>query len=47
MDVIIRTSTAADFDDILRVINDGASSYKGVIPEEAWKEPYFPESELR
>jgi GNAT superfamily N-acetyltransferase len=31
---------------ILDVINDAASAYKGVIPQDRWKEPYMSEKEL-
>ena len=35
-----------EFHEILAVINDGASAYKGVIPPDRWHEPYMTESEL-
>lgn len=44
---MIRNATPADFDDIRVVINDGASAYRGVIPEDRWHEPYISEKELR
>ena len=44
---MIRSCTPADFDAILQVINDGASAYKGVIPDDCWHEPYMPADELR
>jgi len=31
---------------LLKIINDSASAYKGIIPEDRWKEPYMPENEL-
>jgi GNAT superfamily N-acetyltransferase len=37
----------SEFDAILNVVNDAAQAYKGVIPEDRWKEPYMPASELR
>lgn len=43
---MIRQSTSADFAEILAVINDGASAYKGVIPEDRWHEPYMSDAEL-
>jgi N-acetylglutamate synthase-like GNAT family acetyltransferase len=43
----IRRCTDADFDAIVEIINDGAQAYRGVIPEDCWKEPYMPEQELR
>ena len=30
-----------DLDSILEVINDAAQVYKGVIPDDRWKEPYM------
>lgn len=44
---MIRSCTLADFDALLQVINDGASAYKGVIPDDRWHEPYMPADELR
>ncbi len=35
-----------DFHEIYEIINDGASAYKGVIPDDRWQEPYMPEDEL-
>lgn len=32
--------------ELLTVINDAAQAYKGIIPEDRWKEPYMPASEL-
>lgn len=37
----------SDFQDILDIINDGASAYKGVIPADRWHEPYMSEEELQ
>ena len=36
----------SEFDAILTVVNDAAQTYKGVIPEDRWQEPYMPASEL-
>jgi N-acetylglutamate synthase-like GNAT family acetyltransferase len=36
----------SDFNDILDIINDGASAYKGVIPDDRWHDPYMSEEEL-
>lgn len=36
----------SDFDAILKVVNDAAKAYKGVIPRDRWKEPYMPLEEL-
>jgi len=35
------------FNSILHVVNDAAESYRGVIPEDRWKEPYMSAEELR
>lgn len=43
---MIRRCQAADFEDILAVINDGARAYRGVIPAESWHEPYMGAAEL-
>ena len=37
----------SDFDNMLRVINDAARAYRGVIPDDRWKEPYMSADELR
>lgn len=37
----------SDFDAILKIINDAAQAYKGVIPGDRWKEPYMSAEELR
>ena len=44
---MIRPSTTADFETIYNVVNDGASAYKGVIPEDRWHDPYMTRSELQ
>lgn len=36
-----------EFKSILHVINDAAEAYRGVIPEDRWKEPYMSAEELR
>lgn len=36
-----------DFTEIYEIINDGASAYKGIIPEDRWHEPYMTEEELK
>lgn len=43
---MIREYTKNDLLNILRVINDAASKYKGVIPDDCWHEPYMPEEDL-
>lgn len=44
---MIRKLSNSDFDAILRVVNDAAVAYKGVIPADRWKDPYMPTDELR
>ena len=38
---------SSEFDSILGVVNDAAEAYRGVIPEDRWKEPYMSAEELR
>ena len=44
---LIRECNDSDVEQIYRIINDAAKAYKGVIPEDRWKEPYMPKSELQ
>jgi GNAT superfamily N-acetyltransferase len=44
---MIRSLSPSDFDEILKAINDAAQAYKGVIPDDRWKEPYMSVEELR
>jgi N-acetylglutamate synthase-like GNAT family acetyltransferase len=44
---MIRKSSTNDFKSIYDVINEAAQSYKGVIPDEYWKEPYMSKDELK
>ena len=44
---MIRKLSSSYFDSILKVINDSAQAYKGVIPKDRWKDPYMPAEELR
>lgn len=44
---MIRPATENDFNSIYEIINDSASAYKGVIPDDRWHEPYMPQDELR
>lgn len=37
----------ADFENILKVVNDAAIAYKGKIPFDCWEEPYMPRKELK
>jgi len=43
----IRKCGAEDEERILRIINEAAKAYQGVIPEDRYKEPYMPRQELR
>jgi GNAT superfamily N-acetyltransferase len=43
---LIRKCQPRDFDMIWQVINDGARAYKGIIPEDRWKEPYMSKLEF-
>ena len=35
-----------DFNEIYEIINDGATAYRSVIPEDRWHEPYMTKEEL-
>ena len=43
---MISEYTKSDISKILHVINDAALRYKGVIPDNCWREPYMSEQEL-
>jgi N-acetylglutamate synthase-like GNAT family acetyltransferase len=43
---VIRLCEPADAPEIFEIINDSAQAYKGVIPEDAWHEPYMSMAEL-
>ena len=44
--MMIRKLLSSDFRSILEVVNEAALVYKGVIPDDRWKEPYMSEEEL-
>jgi GNAT superfamily N-acetyltransferase len=44
---MIRSLLSSDFGAILEVINDAAQAYRGVIPDDRWKEPYMSVEELK
>ena len=44
---MIRPCVEKDFKTIFKIINDAAQAYKGVIPDDCWKDPYMLKSELR
>ena len=39
--------TKDDFNLMFSIINDAARAYRGIIPDDRWKEPYMPAEELR
>jgi GNAT superfamily N-acetyltransferase len=43
---VIRPCTEADLTRILRIINDAATAYRGVIPDDCYHELYMPLEEL-
>ena len=45
--MMIRRLSLSDLDSILKVINNAARVYKGVIPDDSWKEPYMTSEELK
>jgi len=44
---MIRQCTPSEFDAIYAIINNAAMVYRGVIPQDRWKEPYMSKEELR
>jgi hypothetical protein len=32
---------------VYEIVNDAAVAYRGVIPQDRWKEPYMPRKELQ
>lgn len=44
---MIRPCDRKDFDSIYSIINEAARVYRGVIPEDRWKEPYMSRDELQ
>ena len=44
---MIRKCDDSDFETLYWIINTSSLAYKGVIPDDCWKEPYMPEEELR
>jgi GNAT superfamily N-acetyltransferase len=45
--MMIRKLSSSDFNSILKVTNDAAQAYKGVISDDLWKEPYISSEELK
>lgn len=44
---MLRRCDNNDFESIHSIVNDAAAAYRGVIPEDRWKEPYMSEEELQ
>src|SRR4026208_358381 len=44
---MISTCEQKDFNEIYEIINDAATAYRGIIPEDRWYEPYMTEDELK
>ncbi len=44
---MIRPCRDGDLPRVCQIINDAATAYKGVIPNDCWREPYMPGDELR
>ena len=44
---MIRKCIESDFDTMYSIINDAAIAYKGVIPQDRWREPYMSKDELK
>ncbi|SNZ00981.1 GNAT family N-acetyltransferase [Flagellimonas pacifica] len=44
--MIIESDEKKDFDTIYEIINDASIAYKGIIPDDRWKEPYMSKEEL-
>jgi len=44
---MIRKVTQDESNSILDVINDAAEAYRGVIPDDCWKNPYMSQAELQ
>lgn len=43
---MIRKCTDEDIEKVFAIINDASQVYKGIIPEDRWKEPYMSKEEL-
>ena len=44
---MISRSENKDLKDIYEIINDAATAYRGIIPDDRWHEPYMTEGELQ
>ncbi len=45
--MITKSDISKEFETIYEIINDASIAYKGIIPEDRWKEPYMPKAELK
>jgi len=45
--IVIRSCKDSELEIVHEIVNDAARAYKGIIPEDRWKEPYMPKEELR
>jgi N-acetylglutamate synthase-like GNAT family acetyltransferase len=45
--LVIRRCEDSELQVMYEIVNDAAQAYRGVIPEDRWKEPYMPHEELR
>ena len=45
--VVICPCDDDEFEVMWEIVNDAAQVYRGIIPEDRWKEPYMPREELR
>ena len=43
---MIRRCRDDEHDRVLAIVNAAAEAYRGVIPDDAWREPYMPREEL-
>lgn len=44
---MIRKCTDSDLDAMIAIVNDAAQAYRGIIPDDRWREPYMPMDELK
>ena len=44
--MITKSDEKKDFNTIYTIVNDASIAYKGIIPEDRWKEPYMSKNEL-
>jgi len=43
---LIRAAGESDVSAMLEIVNDAARKYRGVIPDDRWREPYVPRDEM-